>query len=123
MGVYQQRMDKCTTEQFWMVALLGGMNGFIIAQKELLSLALGTTALVAAVVIASLVGVVFVLSRHLVYRHYDQAITPHLAEASKRVGKSKLLRAGRIAVRYSGVIIYLFVILASGTATVLVLRL
>jgi hypothetical protein len=122
MGIYQQRMDKCTTEQFWMVALLGAMNGFIISHKEALTPALGTSELVAAVAMATLVGMVFVLSRHVVYRHYDQVLSPHLVEASNRMLHSKLLPAGRIAVRCLGVAIYLFVILASGTATLLVLR-
>jgi hypothetical protein len=115
-------MDKCTTEQVWIVALLGGMNGFIIAQREVLTSAVGVPALVVTVVCASLVGVVFVLSRHLIYRHYDRLLTPQLDEASRRIGRSKPLRAGRLTVRMSGVILYLLVIVVSGTANILVLR-
>jgi hypothetical protein len=122
MSLYQRRMDKCTTEQFWIVALLGGMNGFIIAQKEALTSAVGVPALVVAVVCASLVGIVFVLSRHSIYRHYDRMLAPHLDEVSRRVARSKLMRAGRFAVRMSGVILYVLVIVVSGTANILVLR-
>ena len=64
--IYQQRMDKCTTEQFWAVALLAAMCGFILLQKKSLFMIphflVGT-----AVIIVTIAAALYIYSRHKIF--------------------------------------------------------
>jgi len=120
-ALYQARMDKCTTEQFWVVVLLGSMNAFIIVQREVLRQAIGVPALVFVVACATIYGVAFVISRHIIYRQYDVVLSPHLDEISKRAGTNREFRAKRFAVRLTGVFFYALVVFTAGVASTMVL--
>lgn len=118
--IYQQRMDKCTVEQFWMVALIGGMNGFMMTQKDLLTSALGTAAMCISAGLTLLVGIAYVLSRHAIYVHYERIVAGYLSRGSD--AEAVRIPGYRVAVaKLSGVVIYTLMILASGTGTILVL--
>jgi len=120
MEIYQQRMDKCTAEQFWMVALIVGMNGFLMTQGEMLTAALGTAALCISAGLTVLVGIAYVLSRHAIYVHYERIVARCLSEGAD--ADADKIPGYRLAVaRLSGMVIYTLMMLASGTGTMLVL--
>jgi hypothetical protein len=58
----QQRMDKCTTEQFWAVASLTAADGFVIQSDKVSS----GIALV-AITIDTIYGVFFIFDRHFAF--------------------------------------------------------
>ena len=61
-------MDKCTTEQFWVVVAMNGVNAFVIANLEnISSLELSTNAIVAVLWALASVSFLYVLSRHFMY--------------------------------------------------------
>jgi hypothetical protein len=66
----QQRMDKCTTEQFWAVAALLASDGFIIDKRDALIAALPWWVLLVFVTIASAYGIWFIIQRHIGYYRY-----------------------------------------------------
>ena len=114
-------MDKCTVEQFWMVALIAGVNGFMMTQRELLTAALGTAALCVSAGLTVLVGIAYVLSRHAIYLHYERAVSKYLGEGPDADPGMRMPGYRRTAAKLSGIVIYILLILASGTGTVLVL--
>ena len=66
-NVLQQRMNKCTSEQFWAVATLTGFNAFIISQKEDILAALPSWGVLVAVGLATAWGVYYIIHRHIGY--------------------------------------------------------
>ncbi len=70
LSILQQRMDKCTTEQFWAVASLSALYAGIISGTFAFSL--GTAKWIVAVVLsaATFYGVFFVRHRHKGYYDY-----------------------------------------------------
>lgn len=69
---FQQMMNKCTTEQFWAVVAITGMNGFVIAYHEHFVKAMPPGVVVIPIVIATIYGVYFVLHRHISYYDHKQ---------------------------------------------------
>ncbi len=63
-SLLQQRMDKCTTEQFWAVAILTGSDVFIITQSQNLAAKICYWILLVGITIATLWGVGFIIERH-----------------------------------------------------------
>jgi hypothetical protein len=70
-SLLQQRMDKCTTEQFWAVATLTGMSAFLITQARVLSAILHPRYLLLMVTIATAYGTYFVIHRHQAYYFFQ----------------------------------------------------
>ena len=66
-SLLQQRMDKCTTEQFWAVAALTGLNGFLIVQRREVNALMPSPLVLGAIWTATVYGCYFVMLRH---RHY-----------------------------------------------------
>ena len=67
MSLLQQRMDKCTTEQFWAVASLTTLHGVLLLQHGDLPPGLSAVLVVLASTIATAHGVFFVVHRHRAY--------------------------------------------------------
>ncbi len=74
LGLLQQRADKCTTEQFWAVATLSGMNAFVIAQKKDLLTALPAWAVILIITVPTIYGTYYVIHRHTSYYVYRAAL-------------------------------------------------
>lgn len=73
--VLQQRMDKCTTEQFWAVGAITGLDAFLLTQADEILRVLAPWQVIAAVAALALYGVSFVVSRHVGYfRLYDAQV-------------------------------------------------
>lgn len=66
-SILQQKMDKCTTEQFWAVAVITGLNGFLISQNSVIKSAIPGLAIVIAVTILTGYGIFYVIHRHESY--------------------------------------------------------
>jgi hypothetical protein len=116
--IYQQRMDKCTTEQFWAVALLAAMCGFILLQKKSLFMIphflVGT-----AVIIVTIAAALYIYSRHKIYVYYDNHFL-NLVNDEEPYKEFRLLHKNNISKRaavLSGVVFYLIVSLGMGFFT------
>ncbi|MHC4298822.1 MAG: hypothetical protein ACYS7Y_16210 [Planctomycetota bacterium] len=68
-SILQQRMDKCTSEQFWIVAAITGMDAFLLSQRSTITAYINTVAILAVLAIVTVYGVLFVVHRHKAY--YD----------------------------------------------------
>jgi len=75
LGVFQQRMDKCTTEQFWAVGAITGLDAFLLTQASQIKLILQSWMVVATVVLLAAYGLYFIISRHIGYYYlYDKMV-------------------------------------------------
>lgn len=90
----QTRKDKCTTEQFWAVATILGINAFLLTQRSDLSFVPAWVVVVHSAVI-SFYAAWFVIDRAIAYRKID-------------TGKRELWIAD-----FKGLAIYLYLILSS----------
>ena len=63
----QQRMDKCTTEQFWAVAALTAADGFAITSAKSIVAAVTRCSVLFVLTIAVVWGVLFIIGRHRAY--------------------------------------------------------
>jgi hypothetical protein len=75
LGVLQQRMDKCTTEQFWAVGAITGLDAFLLTQAAQVRLVLQSYLVIATVVLLALYGLYFIINRHVGYFYlYDKLV-------------------------------------------------
>lgn len=117
--LYQIRLDKCASEQFWAIALLGTMNGFIISKKQLLRESLGETLLKSAITLATLLGLVYIISRHFIYLYYDTLINQIITQKSTALSLPPPVTEGFLkqAALWSGVSFYSIIALAMAVAS------
>ena len=80
MAVLQQRMDKCTTEQNWIVALLLAINGVITAKPNLIPDRIPHVAALSVTLALSLYVVLYCLERHCSYYRNRMALSKLLEE-------------------------------------------
>jgi hypothetical protein len=66
-SVLQQRMDKCTSEQFWASSTLTAVNGFLILEKDQFLAVVPAWLILTALAIATGYGVFFIIHRHVAY--------------------------------------------------------
>ncbi|HEC92283.1 MAG TPA: hypothetical protein ENI51_04720 [Candidatus Atribacteria bacterium] len=121
--LYQIRLDKCAAEQFWAVALLASMNGFVIIKKQILKEALGEIIPKLSIVVATLMGIGYIVSRHFIYLHYDLLANQILQQ---KAGDLSLLMPPsggfmKDAALWSGVIFYGIIVIAMGVVSFKVL--
>lgn len=67
LSILQQRMDKCTSEQNWMVAILLAINGSIAAKTDLIPAKIPHALALSVTLVLSLYGVLYCLERHCSY--------------------------------------------------------
>ncbi|UCC81250.1 MAG: hypothetical protein JSW64_07810 [Candidatus Zixiibacteriota bacterium] len=65
--ILQQKMDKCTTEQFWATGAITGLNAFLISQTAPITALISNWAVVVASLFLALYGIYFVIHRHISY--------------------------------------------------------
>jgi hypothetical protein len=63
----QQRMDKCTNEQFWAVAVLSAADAFFISEGQGRLAAIPTWLALAMLTLGTAYGVLFIIDRHRAY--------------------------------------------------------
>lgn len=114
--LYQIRLDKCATDQFWAVALLASMHGFIIIKKQLLKEALGEMILRVGIVLATLFGIVYIVSRHFIYLRYDLLANQIMTQKADELTLLLPPSGGFLkeAALYSGVVFYSIIVIAMG---------
>lgn len=78
--LFQSRMDKCTTEQFWAVATLTGMDGAVLLQRHDIQGVAPAALLALLVAAANLYAVALVVSRHLIYCFYRRELAALLRD-------------------------------------------
>jgi hypothetical protein len=119
--LYQIRLDKCAAKQFWAVALLASMNGFTIIKKNILKDALGEIMLKLGIVLATLFGIGYIVSRHFIYLRYDLLANQIMTQ---RAGEFKLLLPPsggfwKDVALCSGVVFYSIIVIAMGAVAFL----
>ena len=73
-------MDKCTTEQFWAVATLSGLDAVLLTQSDVVASTFAAALVVVAVVVFTLYGVYFVVDRHRAYYRLWGCLVDYLAD-------------------------------------------
>lgn len=124
LALYQVRLDKCAAEQFWMVALLASMHGFIIIKKQVLLDALSETILKAGIALATLFGIGYIISRHLIYVRYDDLVNQIIIKQAEKLGllippTSGILKTAAVN---SGVVFYGLIVLAMGIVSIRIIK-
>jgi len=66
-NILQQRMDKTTTEQFWVVALIYGLNGVLIFKKAVIISFLDKWVIITFSLFVTIIGTVYILQRMKTY--------------------------------------------------------
>ena len=119
-NLLQQWADKCTTEQFWAVAALTGMNAFVIAQKKDLLDASPAWGIIAVVAILTIYGTWYVVHRHISYQFFRVELAKLLhdeTEVPTFLKESPPLWKGFGAL--SGVVFYVLWIVSLGILSVI----
>jgi hypothetical protein len=110
----QQRMDKCTNEQFWAVAATTGMNAFLLSQKTTISSCINTTALLIILAVVTIYAIFFIINRHIGYYQNWNAMQNFLENESDVPNFMKLQLNPRSWKQLSGVVFYIsWVVLGS----------
>ena len=121
--LYQIRLDKCAAEQFWAVALLASMNGFIIIKKQILKEALDEIIPKLGIVVATLMGIGYIVSRHFIYLRYDLLANQILSQKARDLSLLMPPSGGfmKDAALWSGVVFYSIIVIAMGIVSFKVL--
>lgn len=68
LGILQQRMDKCTTEQFWAVGAITALDAFLLTNADQIKCVVEPNYLVkSTVILLALYGLYFIITRHVGY--------------------------------------------------------
>jgi hypothetical protein len=81
--LYQHRMDRCQSEQFWAVAVYAAVNGFVVTQGDRIIPAIQRGYLLFALLIVGALGLVFVYERLAGYYNYRNQIAQLLANETE----------------------------------------
>jgi hypothetical protein len=65
--ILQRRMDKTATEQFWVVALIYGLNGVLIFKKVAIISFLNKWVIITFSLFVTIIGTVYILQRMKTY--------------------------------------------------------
>ena len=69
-SILVQRMDGCARDQFWAVAAISGLNGFVVVQGQELLALVPRYFLILAVVFPGCYAVYYIIHRHCSYYAY-----------------------------------------------------
>jgi len=116
----QDRMGRSYQEQVWAVSIVAGMNGLVIGQAKLLASALRPSAIVACLVVISLLALLFVWSRFAIYRHYEALIQKLISSGPDATffELTAFQKVSKRIVGWSGTILYSVIILALAWASI-----
>ena len=102
----QQRMDKCTTEQFWAVASLTTADGFVINCWSQITESVPAWMILGAITWATMYGAIFIISRHIAYYHNRRELARLLADVDIAPANLKRMPSLRSYNSLSGVVFY-----------------
>lgn len=74
-NILQRRMDKTTTEQFWIVALIYGLNGVLIFKKAVIISFLNRWVIIIFSLFLTIIGTVYILQRMKTYIEASKEIS------------------------------------------------
>ena len=78
--ILQQRMDKCTKEQFWATGAITGLNAFLLSHAETIRALFSSWAILAVGTVICIYGVFYVVSRHIGYYAIREAMSELLRD-------------------------------------------
>ena len=81
--ILQQRMDKCTNEQFWATGAITGLNAFLLSQNETICLFFSSWAILAVSTVACISGIFYVCNRHDAYYKTREAMAKLLRDVKE----------------------------------------
>lgn len=115
LGVLQQRMDKCTTEQFWAVGAITGLDAFLLAQAAQVKLVIQSYLVIITVVLLALYGLYFIITRHVGYFFLYDKLVDLIRDDPDAPEMFKVHHSRWKGNNLSGVVFYcLWVMVASG---------
>ena len=79
-SLLQQRMDKCTNEQFWAVASLTAADAFIVTAGKNVWSKIPYPFLLGAITLVTAYGIYFIIHRHFAFYRNRTAIALLLAD-------------------------------------------
>lgn len=91
LNILQQRMDKCTNEQFWSVAAISGMDAFLMSQKATITSCINSTAIFIVLAVVSIYAIFYIFNRHISY-YRNKRIMQTLLENENDVPNSMKLK-------------------------------
>ncbi len=121
LDLYQLRMDKCAAEQFWAMAMIAGMNGFVLLHTKRLLKVVGRNRLLAGIIIITLLFCGYIISRHFIYLHYDSLANNFIKQAGRGVQPSipDIEDFSKKLALWSGVSFYSLITIGTGLLSVL----
>jgi hypothetical protein len=122
MSVMKSSMEKCTTEQFWAVAVVLGFNSFFIANCQRITM-VGLTILPLTIVAVSALFLCFVWDRALHHRKlartFYKVLEKERDQLHEEILKEFEVDDEGLFKRHSGSLLFTAVILISSTASIL----
>jgi hypothetical protein len=82
-GIHQQRMDRCQSEQYWAIAALAATNAFVLSEKEAFLAYLSRESLLAVLCLLSVACTVFVIARLHSYYLYRNDLADLISSEDK----------------------------------------
>jgi len=124
LSILQDRMGRSYQEQVWTVAVVGGVNGFVIGQATLLASVLGASAVIAGLSLIGFLALLFLWSRHAIYRHYDGLLRELISQGTdgRFFEFTRIQKLARDLVGWSGILLYSLITLAMTWASIAVIR-
>ncbi|HVZ16144.1 MAG TPA: hypothetical protein VG897_03430 [Terriglobales bacterium] len=119
-GLLQQRMDKCTNEQYWAVASVTATDAIVISSRQEFTKSIPTAAIVAGLSILTTYGVVFVIQRHVNYYRLRRDLATVLQGEPVVPDFLKRVPGGRTVNSLSGVVFYVLWMVIAWMATFVV---
>jgi len=75
-SLLQTRMDKCTTEQFWVVGVSTGLSAFLISQSEIIQKSsIPDYAVIVVQAFLSFCVICFVVHRHICFYNLERQLS------------------------------------------------
>lgn len=66
-SILQQRMDKCTSEQFWLTGFISGLNSYLILNKDEIIKSINSIYIIIAVIVILCCSICYLIHRHSSY--------------------------------------------------------
>lgn len=120
LDLYQLRMDKCAAEQFWAMAMVASMNGFVLLHARKLLKMINFKLLGYGLAIITVLFCAYIVSRHFIYLEYDSLANRIISMKTDDASLMAPVVAGckkKLAL-FSGVGFYSFITLGTGFLSV-----
>ena len=106
LSILQQRMDKCTTEQFWAIAALTTLYAAIITKREIFLPGIPKWVVAIALSTTAFYGLFFVFHRHKAFYDYRKDFAELLEQCSFAPRFMKEARSAWEVRQFTGLLFY-----------------